>query len=341
MTPPPPGPPPPPPVAIPDGEPFDQALAIWRKVHPTAADELRQRIAADGKSLDDLVDTARTRTEVPLREFVRRAAMYVTRRNTLETRLARLEGTQPRGRPSPEAEIHGLVTSIRRWRDGEALRTERQNAIARLNRELEHAEWTVRHLAAGHASNRAFQPGSPEHKAHLVDSADLWLQQCVAALNSRADLMERLQALGDDKAARARAITAVVTSTGDMAVVQSVAGRMIAPDHGVSRIEAAIRDLDSRLSGLDPDCRAFEQLSGDRQRLQSALEDARKARAGSQTDLARGLVQKASEGSLEHCSELQSHVGGLPELSKALATARGADEHLIAVVAELMGDRQP
>jgi hypothetical protein len=323
-----------------DLEPFDAALAIYKAVHPTAADELKARIKADDAALADWVDAARTRTGMLLGEFVRRAAVHVQRRNTLESRLARLEGTQPRARPSPEAEIHDLVRSIRRWADGEALRAERQTAIVRLNRELDHCEWTIRHLAASHGNTRAFTPGSPQHKAHLVDSSDLWLSQMVATLNSRADLRERLAELGDDRQARGKTISVVLGSLGELAVVESVAPRMMSPDFSASRLKAALRDIDSRLAGLDSETKLYRQLQDDRRELQDSLGEAQAKAEAHRTDLARRLVSEASSGSLEHCTELARYTSH-PELSKALADARGQDSHLIAAVAELMGERSP
>jgi hypothetical protein len=319
-------------VDIPDDpDPHRAALAIYRAVHPTAAAELRERIAGDGRAIEDLVDTARTRAELHPVHFVRRAAMLIRRRNDLEARLATIEGTSPRARPSPEAEIFNLIGSVRRWRDLEVLRVERQAWIARLHRELDEVGLTIRQVADSH---RAI------HAVRVADASDLWLEKMTRALERRASLKERLAALGDDREARARTITAVVGVAGELAVVESVAPKMLSPDFSASRIKHALEDADARLSRLDPDSRAYKQLTADRQELQDSLQDARDRAEAHRTDLARRLVQEASGGSLEHITMLSQHVSD-PELSRALAAARGGDDVLISTVAELMGERQP
>jgi hypothetical protein len=328
-------------VDIPDGDPHAAALAIWRDVHPNAAAELRERIAADAAALADWLDHARTNTGLSLLEFVRRASVLVARRNTLADRLATIEGSAAVDRGPLAAEVFALAVGVfplgvDRWRGREILRTERQRAIQRLGQELATVEGDIQHTAATHAHSRMFTVQSPEHKAGFTESADVWLGLMTSMLQRRAELQARLAALGDDQAERARSVSVVVGTLGELAVVESVASAMPAPsDFGASALEAQIRALDSRLAGLDPETRQYEQLSGDRQRLQARLGDARKAQAGSQADAARRLVAEASSGSLEHIAQLQPHVSH-PDLASALATARGVDEHFIATVGEMI-----
>jgi hypothetical protein len=158
------------------------------------------------------------------------------------------------------------------------------------------------------------------------------------AIDRSRDLGRRLQALGDDPAARGKALSVVIGSLGELAVVQSIAGAMPRPDHGGAALESELRTLENRLGTLDPECRAFEQLSGDRQRLAARLDDALKAQADSQADAARRLVGAARSGDLERIAELGKHATS-PELARAVADARGTDAALIATVAEMGGSR--
>jgi hypothetical protein len=341
---PPPAPPPPPvppgPVAIPDGDPHAAALEIWRTVHPNAAGELRERIATIARELDDLVDHARTHEAMLLPEFVIRAAYWLNLRDVLAARLATMEGTDPPQRPAIAVEVFGLVVSIRRWKDREVLRVERTIAIGRIGSDLKRVEGDIQHLVITHGHSRNYEARSPAHLAGLCTSADLWQNAMVEALERRAGLRQRLEALGDDRQQRAQSITAIVTTTGEMAIVGTVAEHMPAPDHGAGELERALGELASRLASVDPETRLAEALSGDRKRLLDRLGDARKAQAGSKADAARRLVSEASAGSLESITELGRHVTQ-PELSQALTAARGSAAHFVAVVAELIAGGKP
>jgi hypothetical protein len=336
--PPPPTPPTPPTIDIPDDpDPAAAAIRLWGKVHPGAAAELQQRIATATEELANLVDFGRTDPGMPLREFTRRAAYRVTLRNTLESRLAAMQGGDPPRRPDIAVEVFDLVVSVRRWKDREVLKDERGGAIRRIGLDLARVEADIRHHAAAHGNSRQFMPGSPEHKAGLIESGDLWLTRMTALLTERAGLRERLVGLGDDRQARAASITAAVATANEQAVVDDVAKVLPASsDFGAANSERVIRELDGRLAGLDPETRLYSTLDADRTRLQDRLKDAQAARAGSQADAARRLVREASGGSLEHIAQLQPHVRH-PALAGALATARGVDEHLVATVSELIG----
>jgi hypothetical protein len=308
------------------------ALKIYASVHADAIPELKARIDGANRAIEDLVDTARTRAEFPQAHFRRRAKVYIDRRNLLSDRLALLQASAPPQRPAVAAEILGLIRSVRRWRDDEDLRRERQAWIGRLNRELAEVELRIRQVADSHAAT---------HVIGFDHPSDLWLTKMVQSLTRRGEILEQLRAVGDDRAARARSVTAIVNSVGEMAIVDGLSPKMLSPDYSASRIEASIRDVDSQLAGLDEETRRFRDLTADRQRLQDQLGEARGRVEAHRRELASKLVSGASEGSLEHITELGRHVGDHPELSRALNAARGADSHLIAVVSELLEDRKP
>jgi hypothetical protein len=180
-------------------------------------------------------------------------------------------------------------------------------------------------------------PGSDAHKSGLVESSDSWLALMTQRLQERADELAFREAIGADASRRAATITAVVGTSGELAIVQTIAQALPAAGHQSAALATQLQAVESRLGGLDPDSRLHASLTAQRRTLQDQLQQARAAEADAREGQARRLVSEAASGSLPHVAELSRHA--VPEPVKAaLRDAMGSDEQLVAVVGELIGD---
>jgi hypothetical protein len=329
-----------PPVVIPDGEPADVALRLLAAADPKAAAGVRERLEL---LHEDLALNLLERTRLggmELTAFVALAAAKVELRRVLEARLAGLTGRPAPDRPSPAAEVHALVLSIRGWSDGAELRRHRAARAARALQELAAVEADLRATLADVRSTRASDPNSAAHMRGMVHPQDVWVDLVTSLLARRCAIRARLEALGEDPPARAASVGAAVDAVGVAEVAQAIAGSMPVCDR-VGAIEGQAAAITRELSQLDPDTRKAAELLARRGELDASRAAAAAATDGDRKAAAGELIGRAIAGDPATIAELERLVRGkFPALADALAATRGGDDRLVATVAELLRERE-
>jgi hypothetical protein len=326
-------------IDVPDsGNPADVALAILYKLKPSVAAEFRSRAATLSEELDELVEFTRLHLDITVSQFCSQATIKLRARAALLARADALEGKPINLPVDVSGAAHTLARSIKRWETGDALRLERARLIRAATAELAEVRAQLRTgLPSSVHGQHGYDRSHANHALGLVDTADNWLVAFESALRRRDQLREQLARLGDDKAGRAKAVTASVATVGREGVIAGLSPKMEALAR-VRPVRAQMEALDKEIAFIDPATKHHADLSRRRQELLKALEAAGLAEAEERRLRADGVVKAAETGDLDSILAL----GGLvdrPQLLVAdLKQARGNDQQLAATVTELIAE---
>jgi hypothetical protein len=330
-------------VAIPEGPPGPGALTMLAALDGMTAAKTADRVARIGREIDDLVDQARTDEQQELTRFVTLTSRKVKLRAALEARMKALGGKVPE-RPAASVSVYDLIISIRRWRDGQQLRVERERLIDRLRSEQAEVEASLQNhgmVADGKSTSLPTSVASGHHvTTGLIEHADEWLRRAEVLLARRLDLRRRLEGLdqGGD-ASRALTVAAALEDAGGIeAATRTIAATQPGLTADIGRTRGAIAELQARLGRIDPESRAGLDLTQRIQDRQEALEEFQKRSLVQQQTEARAIIDAALTGGLKPLAELERLAG--PALSAAIRSIRGSDTELVAVTSELIASSE-
>jgi hypothetical protein len=330
------------PVRIPDGDPGPAALEMLASLVPSTREETKQRIEGLERELLDLQDAARTDEQQELGRFITLTSKKVKMIAALEARLKAL-GSRVPDRPAAAVAVYNLITSIRRWRDGQALRVERERAIDRLRSEQAQVEADLQNLAAADGT-RISLPTSVASGHHtttgLIEHADEWLRRAEVLLTRRASIRDRVEALdaGGDKSRALTVTSALADHGGPERVAAAIAVAMPGLTADINRTQAVIAELQTRLGRIDPESRAGVDLANRLEDRQAALEEFQKRSLVQQQTEARAIIDAALTGGMKPLAELERLAG--PGLAAAIRSIRGSDAELVAVTDELIASSE-
>jgi len=329
-----------------EADPFAAAVAGWSILNPAAAAQTRARIAAIATEIGDALEDARLHASTGLPGYLQRQATFVRRRTVLENRLQLLEGPSSLSpRPTIEAEVYGLVTSVQRWRAAQELRLARSTILGALKANLREAQSQVRGLVDAYPSGQAFVVSAEQVKTGLISREDAWVRRMAEALATRRHFSRRVafhDAQGD--AGRAVQLQETIAKAGlDVGIVALLQPGMPAPSTVTLRAaRAETGKLEEAIRSTDPETRRAGELQA---QLAKALtrQDALVATIADEQAAAAGqLVNRALGGSLEAIAELEGAVAPFrPSLAAAIAQVRGNEDDLIRTVGELISLQPP
>lgn len=320
-------------VDVPDGDPETVALALLWRLNPFARRDAEARIELHTADVEQLVESARL-GRAELGAFIVRAAHFLAIQDVLAARLGRETAADI------PARIHALLGSVRRWADGEDLRREWTRRAALARQELASIVNDIQVLAGQATGNWHSDPNTVEHMRGLHRPADVWLRRMAALIRRRQDVTARLAALGEDVAARARAVTTAVIAAGRLDVAAAVAPAMRVFDRATivrERREAMEREL----ATIDPDSQRAAALRDTIADTDDQMERAVQANEADRLAEASSLIGLACTGDMTAIAELERYCRRqYTDLADALASTRGGPAQLVATIAEVIGDHQ-
>jgi hypothetical protein len=331
----------------PDGAyPAKSAVDWLRMLDPDILTRTTARCDRVEAEIADLIDMCREDEQQSLDMFITLISRKIQLRNALEFRLRDMGTSTPVPARKPvEVEVCHIIRSIRRWKSGDALRSERLRRIDQLKAELAAVELDLVGLAGVAERKNGDLPTSVASGYHkgigLVSHEDEWLRRAESLIARRTDLRQRiirLDSVGDG--GRARLVAEVIAEAGGPErVAQDLGPTLPGLQADVSRLESVVSRLEGEESKADPETRRAavirEDLATYRERLARLREESKTL----QTREGRSVVQRALEGSLLAIGELARLAGGT--LASALQLARGNDSELEDTTKELIAATEP
>jgi len=329
-----------------EADPFVAAVAGLSLLDPAAAGHTRARVAAIEAEIADALENARLHASTELPGYLQRQATFVRRRTVLENRVQLLEGASSlSSRPTIEAEVYGLVTSVQRWRAGQELRLARSTILGALRANLREAQSQVRGLVDAYPSGGAFVVGAEQLKAGLITRQDEWLRRMGQALTIRRHFSAHLASLDrEGDSGRGVRVKDVIDQAGGPAAVVSLLAPLMASQTAVELrgVRAEAGRVEEKIRSTDPQTRLAAKLQEQLTALLSRQDALILAIAEDQNVAAGMLIQRAAGGTLEGILELETSLASCrPETAAALAQIRGNEAQLTAIVGELIALQPP